>query len=120
MPSELSDLTRAGNALYEFIRHLRFVLSQTPLEIVAAVINHHEHLRPVGLRLFSAYDDFLAALSDPATRNHLDTLLPDNQEQDSVYQDLRGVSHKFRDAVLDLFFDGETRLNRLAGTYGIF
>jgi predicted nucleotidyltransferase len=62
--SELSALIRTPNAPYEFVRHLRRVLAQTPLEIVASVINRYQHLHPVGIRLFSAYEVFLAALRD--------------------------------------------------------
>jgi predicted nucleotidyltransferase len=52
---ELAALIRTADAPYEFVRHLRRVFTQTPLEIVASVINRHEHLRPIGVRLFNAY-----------------------------------------------------------------
>jgi len=118
--SELSALLQAPNATYEFVRHLRRVLAQTPLEIVASVINRHQHLRRIGLQLFRAYEVFLAVLRDNDKRAHLDSLQPSAEEGDRIYQELRGASHEFRDAVLDLFFDEQTMLHQLTRTYGIF
>ena len=38
----------------EFVRHLGRVFAQTPLEIVASVINRQEHLRAIGAQLFGS------------------------------------------------------------------
>jgi len=119
-PSELSNAMRAPNAAYEFVRHMRKVLSQTPLETIAAVINRYDHLQGVGIKLFSAYDAFLGALRDSAQRNHLNNLKPGSEDHDEVYQRLRTGSHGFRDAVLDLFFDEMSGLAELTKTYGVF
>jgi predicted nucleotidyltransferase len=118
--SELSAVMRVPNASYEFVRHLRKVLSQTPLEIIAAVINRFDHLQGVGIRLFSAYDAFLGVLRDGAQRNHLNNLEPGSVDRDELYQRLRTGSHNFRDAILDLFFDEGTGLAQLTRTYGVF
>jgi predicted nucleotidyltransferase len=117
---ELSALIRTADAPYEFVRHLRRVFAQTPLEIVASVINRHEHLRPIGVKLFSAYDVFIGVLRDEQKRAHLERLSPEAEDRDSIYQGLRHASHEFRDAVLDLFFDEGTILSQLTRTYGIF
>jgi predicted nucleotidyltransferase len=117
---ELFSLIGTANAPYEFVRHLRRVFAQTPLEIVASIINRHEHLWPVGAKLFSAHDAFLGVLRDDQKRDHLETLEPDAENVDSLYRELRDGSHIFREAVLTLFFDEATGLNRLTRTYGIF
>jgi hypothetical protein len=117
---ELSALMRTANAPYEFVRHLRRVFAQTPLEIVASIINRHAHLRPVGAKLFSAYDAFLGVLRDGEKREHLDSLSPEAEDADSIHRELRQASHEFRDAVLGLFFDERTALSRLTRMYGIF
>jgi predicted nucleotidyltransferase len=117
---ELSALISTTHAPDEFVRHLRHVFAQTPLEIVASIINKHEHLRPIGVRLFSAYDVFIGALRDDQKRARLERLPAEAEDHDSIYQDLRRASHEFRDAVLDLFFDEGTNLNELTKTYGIF
>jgi len=117
---ELSALIHAAHAPDEFVRHLRRVFALTPLEIVASIINKHEHLRPIGVQLFGAYDVFIGALRDDQKRAHLDGLPPEAEEYDSVYRELRHASHQFRDAVLDLFFDERAMLNQLTRIYGIF
>lgn len=83
---ELSALMRTANAPYEFVRHLRRVFAQTPLEIVASIINRHAHLRPVGAKLFSAYDAFLGVLRDGEKREHLDSLSPEAEDADSIHR----------------------------------
>jgi predicted nucleotidyltransferase len=117
---ELSALISSANPPYEFVRHLRRVFAQTPLEIVASIINCHAHLRPVGAQLFTAYDAFLGVLRDDQKRAHLENLQPEAQNGDSMYQEIRNVSHEFRDAVLTLFFDEGTGLSQLTRMYGIF
>jgi hypothetical protein len=94
---ELSALIHAGHAPDEFVRHLRRVFSKTPLEIVASMINNHKHLRPIGIRLFSAYELFIGALSDDEKRAHLESLRADAEDDDGVYRELRHASHEFRD-----------------------
>jgi predicted nucleotidyltransferase len=106
---ELSALMRTANAPYEFVRHLRRVFAQTPLEIVASIINRHAHLRPVGAKLFSAYDAFLGVLRDGEKREHLDSLSPEAEDADSIHRELRQASHEFRDAVLAYFSMSEPR-----------
>jgi hypothetical protein len=118
--NEGSALLNSPDASHEFVRHLRRVFAQTPLEIMAAVINRHEHLRPVGAQLFRAYDEFLGALSDETQRKHLDSLAHGDEDTDSLFGQLSRCSRTFRDALLDLFFDEPTGLGRLTKVYGVF
>jgi hypothetical protein len=62
----------------------------------------------------------LGALADNDSRKHLEELAPAQQESDSVYQNLRRLSHEFRDGVLDLFFDSDSGLFELTKIYGVF
>jgi hypothetical protein len=117
---ELSTLIQMADAPYEFVRHLRRVFAQTPLKIVASVINRQEHLRAIGAQLFGAYDVFIGVLRDSDKRAHLDRLPPESEDSDMIYQQLRHASHEFRDAILTLLFDERTKLNQLTRTYGIF
>jgi predicted nucleotidyltransferase len=117
---EQSFIAESPDPSQEFVRHLRRVLSQTPLEIVAGVINRHENLYAVGTRLFGAYDEFLGALRDKTKRTHLDDLTPATEGRDPLFQQLRTCSHTFRDALVELFFDEPSGLNSLTKTYGVF
>ena len=105
---------------HEFVRHMRRQLAQTPLEILASVINRYDHLNHVGMALFSAYDEFLGVLGDQEKREHLDKLSPGTEDGDPTFRQLRVASHSFRDALLDLFFDKSTGLADLTQTYGVF
>jgi predicted nucleotidyltransferase len=118
-PERRSMLSTAYPA-HEFVRHMRVQLARTPLEILASVINGHDHLSAIGLRLFGAYDEFLAVLGDPEKRNHLDRLVPGSEDGDPAFEQLRDASHSFRDALLELFFDDRTDLVHLTKTYGVF
>ena len=108
------------DASYEYVRHLRRVLGQTPLEIVASVVNHHSHLHSVGLRIFSAYESFLTVLRNDGDRGRLAALVAGAEEGDALYQDVRRATHEFRDGLLDLFFDEPSGLGALTRTYGVF
>jgi len=86
---ERCALLAAENPSREFVRHMRRVFAQTPLEILAAVVNRHNHLEPIGKRLFGAYDKFLGALRDPSIRASLNTLASGAAEADTLFQELR-------------------------------
>jgi hypothetical protein len=92
----------------------------TPLGIVANFLLIHEHLRETASRMFGAYDGFLAILSNEDKRKHLENLSEGDADSDGIYQEARNLSHEFRDAVLDLFFDEKSGLNTLTRLYGIF
>lgn len=118
--AEKITLLTADDPSQEFVRHLRRIFAQTPLEILASVVNQHGHLGPIGKKLFGAYDKFLGALRDPSKRARLDSLVPDAAETDPLFQELRARSHEFRDALLELFFDEKSGLAQLTRTYGVF
>jgi predicted nucleotidyltransferase len=104
----------------EFVRHMRRQLSLTPLEILAQIIIFHPHLEQVGARLFNSYEQFLGVLADKELRTELEELQPEEEEDSLLLQRLRTVSHEFRDALLELFFDEASGLQQLTRTYGIF
>jgi hypothetical protein len=94
--------------------------SRTPLEILATVVLAFEHLRDTGRTLFDAYDGFLGMLSDRGTRDYLEKLPAHPRSGDPVWERARLVSHRFRDGLLELFFDKESRLAELTRIYGVF
>jgi len=104
----------------KFLRYLRSLFSQTPLEILASAINRYPHLHPLGRRLFEAYDEFLGALGNRSTRCSLKKLAPGAEGNDPTFQQLRGAGHVFRDALLELLFDERSGLIHLTKTYGAF
>jgi hypothetical protein len=87
--------------------------------MVANFLLNRQHLHRTASELFEAYDRFLGILRNPDLRNHLDNLSEEAGDDDSVYQEARKMSHRFRDALLDLFFDTE-ELGPLTRLYGVF
>ena len=102
------------------IEFFRARLQHTPLDILCGALVQHSHLNETADRLLSAYDGFLGTLSDAEKRSHLEHLLPEQQDDDSVYKDFRKLSHGFRDGLLALFFDQQSVLYELTKLYGVF
>ncbi len=53
-------------------------------------------------------------------REHLNTLPLERIEGDPVASEARDISHRFRDAISDLFLTKDTELGRLTLEYGVF
>jgi hypothetical protein len=96
------------------------VFSNTPLDIVADFLLGHIHLRQTALTLFTSYDEFLGMLSNSDIRHHLEELSEGSADSDEQYRKARELSHNFRDALLELFFDEESGLAKLTRLYGVF
>lgn len=79
-----------------------------------------DHLQGTARKLFGAYDGFLGILADPDSRRRLQDLDPEEYETDEVFQQARGLTHEFRDGLLELFFDEESGLFELTKNYGVF
>jgi predicted nucleotidyltransferase len=95
-------------------------LQRTPLEILCAVLMRYPHLNGISNCILNSYDQFLGTIADDDKRVHLENLLPSEQDEDPLYQDLRQLTHQFRDGVLDLFFDAKSGLAELTRIYGVF
>jgi len=104
----------------ECVACLRDFLRLTPLEILATTLLSFPHLEPTALSLFNSYDRFLGLLADQQTRDHLEKLPSDSDPSDSTWAEARRITHQFRDALLELFFDEKSRLYDLTKMYGVF
>lgn len=99
---------------------LRRFLRQTPLEILAGTLLHLEHVEDLATDLFGSYDEFLGILSDAELRKHLDGLDARSQYEDDTFLKARQLTHRFRDALLELFFERNKKLSTLTKIYGVF
>jgi hypothetical protein len=59
-------------------------------------------------------------LPDKTSRDHLESLATESSGEDALWQEARRISHDFRDALLDVFFDRQSGLYDLTGMYGVF
>jgi hypothetical protein len=124
--SERQEFYR-GKPVEAVIDRLREVLNQPPLEILAAALLKYESFDGSIKKLFTAYDEFVGMLADDTLlsngltkRKHLDTLPVDSIEGDVVASEARDISHRFRDAISDLFLTKDTELGMLTLEYGVF
>lgn len=104
----------------EVIERLQSIFQETPLEILAGALLRYPHLDESARKILQAYDEFVGILADDTQRKHLDKLGEEEAENDEIFQRARGVSHDFRDGLLELFFDEQSGMNDLTRNYGVF
>jgi hypothetical protein len=109
------------------IGRLREVVAKPPLEILASSLLPYSRFDMSIKKLFTAYDQFLGMLADEtilsngrSKREHLDTLHVDEIEGDEIAQEAREISHRFRDAITELFLTRDTELGCLTIEFGVF
>jgi predicted nucleotidyltransferase len=101
-------------------------LSLTPLErlalffVVQIKASDSQFMRDTARGLLDAYDDFLGLLNDPEKRKHLNELMPDDEEGDAVFQEARAMRRRFRLAIQDVFFGGDSPLHQHSIEKGVF
>ena len=95
--------------------------ASTPLERIARAAGSLPGLDNHCVGLFSAYDEFLKLLDDSACREHLESLPPSAAEKDDLYQQARGIGHRFQASLNGIFFDtAESGIPDLTRKYGVF
>jgi hypothetical protein len=99
---------------------IRSFLDMTPLDLVAETLDTFIGSEQRVRDFFSAYDEFLGLLSDSSRRNVLKTLEPSQLETDPTYGDARAISHRFNDAVRDIFLNPDNVIGKLTIRYGVF
>lgn len=104
----------------ECVACLRDFLRSTPLEILATTLLKFPHLDATARTLFDTYDQFLGMLADDNIRDHLENLPLDPDPEDEVWSAARRITHNFRDALLEMFFDEQSQMSNLTKMYGVF
>jgi predicted nucleotidyltransferase len=106
---------------------LRKELAQPPLEIVASALAPYAEFDDSIKKLFTAYNEFIGMLADESKlengltkREHLDKLPVELIDGDIVASQAREISHRFRDAIAELFLTKDTEVGRLTIEYGVF
>ncbi|MGH2639229.1 MAG: hypothetical protein ACRDF4_08135, partial [Rhabdochlamydiaceae bacterium] len=100
--------------------YFRNLLDKKPLDITAETLMAFAQKPQVVAELFGAYEDFLAILSKSAQRDQLEKLTPEELETDQVYAEARKVSHRFQDAVAEIFLKSDNPIGELTIRYGVF
>lgn len=118
-----SSLGEAGNEEEHLILLSELIREQTdvtPLELLARVAAQPGVRPQTAKRIFDAYDQFIAALSDPDFRRRLESVKFDEAADDETYETVRQASYEFRVGINDLFFDEHQRLKDLIRKFGVF
>jgi len=116
-----------GKPVEAVIERIGEILSKPPLEIVASALVEYDFMDLSIKKLFTAYDDFVGMFADEnlsekgkTKRKHLDDLPVEEIEGDLIAGEAREISHRFRDAISELFLTSQTELGKLTIEYGIF
>jgi predicted nucleotidyltransferase len=100
--------------------YIRGLLDRTPLDTTAQTLSLFVENREKIGQMFEAYDQFLGMLSDVTKRKHLEDLLPDQLDSDSIYAEARDISHRFAEAVRCIFLSPGNPVGDLTIRYGVF
>ena len=83
------------------VSHFVRYLSRPPLEILADELLHGKVQTETCKKLFNSYDQFLAILDDEKRREDLKQLPRDLAATSTLFQEVRRLSHEFRDGLLE-------------------
>lgn len=100
--------------------YLADLLNTTPLDFTAETLWKFADQPRAVEQLFTAYNQFLCILSDSLKRRHLESLKPEQLEDDELYAEARAVSHRFADAVTSIFLTQNNPIGELTIQYGVF
>lgn len=119
-PSGSKTCPGSSDEVFLCVDCLRDFIRRPPLEILASAILQlgPDALSPAQ-KIITAYDKFIGILADNTKRETLEALTADTMESSPLFNEAREVSHRFRDGVIELFFDNE-QLKPLTRTYGVF
>jgi hypothetical protein len=104
---------------YSSTEHCLYASALTPLELLARACLLLEIEPAVCEQIFSAYNGFLAILSDTDERSHLAALDFEGATKSELFQRVRKLGHEFQ-AGLDKIFFGPGRMSELTLKYGVF
>jgi hypothetical protein len=102
------------------IAYFEHYFSRPPLEILAdELMRAGAPLEACGT-ILSNYDRFLSILDDEGSRLELQTIAREQADKSPVFQEIRRVSHEFRDALLNWLYMPDTPLSDLVKQYALF
>jgi hypothetical protein len=118
-PKGLDGLFEIQDQLEPLLLQIRARVRQTPLDIVADAAVAWGSTETC-LKIFDAYDHFLAMMNDGEKRGHLAGLKAGQAANDRVFNEVREISAQFQDGLSRLFFSDHNVLTELTKKYGLF
>jgi predicted nucleotidyltransferase len=108
-----------SDKVFALVNHLRKSVTSTPLAVLARALLLHDADGEASSQIFSSYNEFLGILNDGEKRTHLEKLLADDAESDSLFTEIRRISGAFQKGLDKLFFENEN-ISPLTKKYGVF
>lgn len=105
--------------LNQMVSHCFELTTRPAIDILCDVLQPRASAE-VADEVLSAYDTFLGILNEEHQRTKLKGLSFEEAAEDELFQQLRATSHRFRDALENLFFDEDPSLAQLTRRYGVF
>lgn len=102
------------------INYFAEFLGRPSLEIVADELLNGEIAGSTCSRIMNSYDRFLGILNNAEMRDELEELPRDLANKNELFQQVRDLSHTFRDGLNEWLFDREGQLFELVRNYAIF
>jgi predicted nucleotidyltransferase len=103
----------------QLVNHLRKMVKNTPLEILAHFLLLYDDKGEASKLIFPAYDEFLGILNDVDKRQQLQNLRAEDSDRDSLFAEIRRISDTFQKG-LDKFFFENQNIFPLTRKYGVF
>jgi predicted nucleotidyltransferase len=105
--------------LKHLANHIWNYVNLTPLDILASLGTQVGVPDDVSRKLFSAYDEFMAIVSDKETRAALKRTTAQESRTDIAFKRIRQLSQQFENGLNELFFKNQL-LRPLTERYGVF
>lgn len=105
--------------LKHLANHIWECANSTPLDILASTIEGSGVDGEVAKTLFSAYNEFIAIMSDKEARTELKRMSPLDSRTNPIFARIRRVSKEFESGLNKLFF-GNDDIRPLAEKCGVF
>jgi predicted nucleotidyltransferase len=117
--SEISS-DRTSDSVESALSYLFGYFDRAPLEVIADELLREGVSTETCDKILSSYNEFLGVLDDDAKREELEKLPRDLAEKSELFQNLRTLSHTFRDGLREWLFDTNGRFFELVRDYGLF
>jgi len=115
-----SSSPEAERTVENAITYFEDYFSRPPLEILASELIYLDAPLETSRTIFSSYNEFLAILDDEGARTELERIPRESADKSEVFQQVRKLSHEYRDALLNWLHMPGSPLYGLVKEYALF
>ena len=104
----------------QIIEELLINIAKTPLDFVVSTFLENNIPEGLIVKLLNSYNSYLAQLNNIEFREHLQNIDMHDAYGDEKFEEARGNSHDFQDALNKIFFEENTPIKDFTLKYGFF